>query len=237
MAGDAGIHQAERATRAEVLAFEIERRIGDGSLGADQRIGTKSELRTIYGVGIGTVNVAVRLLESRGLIEARPGPGGGIFVSEAAAPVRLSDAILGFRSIDVPLADWLTVYRALEPFVTAEAARFCTAGDVRDLREILTRIMRCPDRPGDLLELNCELHRRKARICRNTTLKGLYLTLLDHIQEGVGRLYRAPGFDAVGCIELHRRLVDAIASGDLSSLCGGLATMDARGVEGEATAA
>jgi DNA-binding FadR family transcriptional regulator len=237
VAGEAGIQQAERATRAEVLAFEIERRIADGSLVADQRIGTKSDLHVIYGVGIGTVNVAVRLLESRGLIEARPGPGGGIFVSDSAAPVRLSDAILGFRSIDVPLGDWLTVYCALEPLVTAEAVRFRSAGDVRDLREILTRILRCPERPGELLELNCELHRRKARICHNTTLKGLYLTLLDHVQEGVGRLYRAPGFDAVRCIELHRRLVEAIASGDLASLCGELATMDARVVESEATAA
>jgi DNA-binding FadR family transcriptional regulator len=230
--GHSTIQGDEQPTRAEVLAFEIERRIADGSLVADERIGTKSDLHRSFGVGVATVNVAVRLLESRGLIEARPGPGGGIFVSDLVAPVRLNEAILGFGSADVSLADWLAVYRALELLVIEEAVRLRTEADVRDLREILARIERSAERSMELLELNCRLHRRKAQICRNATLKGLYLTLLDHVRDGVGRVYRAPGFDADACIEKHARLVEAIAIGDLRSLSGEPGTLDVRDAAG-----
>jgi DNA-binding FadR family transcriptional regulator len=203
----------QRSTRAEALALEIERRIAEGALAADERIGTKGEIHCAFGVGVGTVNVAVRLLESRGLIAAKPGPGGGIFVAGTAAPVRLSRAIVGFRAADVPVGDWLAVQAALEPEVDREAASFRDAADVRDLRRIVLRMEDCVSRPERLFELGLELRRREARICRNATLRGLYLTLLDQAREGIGRGYRAPGFDPGKCVEGHRLLVEAIAAG------------------------
>ena len=71
---------AARVSRAELVARELEREIVDDRQ-AGERLGTKDDLRKRFGVAVATVNEAVRLLETRGLIEAQPGPGGGVFVS------------------------------------------------------------------------------------------------------------------------------------------------------------
>jgi DNA-binding FadR family transcriptional regulator len=66
-----------RVSRAELVARELEREIAAG-LEAGTRLGTKDDLRKRFRVAVATVNEAVRLLETRGLIEARPGPGGDV---------------------------------------------------------------------------------------------------------------------------------------------------------------
>lgn len=63
---------AARVSRAELVARELEREIVDDRQ-AGERLGTKDDLRKRFGVAVATVNEAVRLLETRGLIEARPG--------------------------------------------------------------------------------------------------------------------------------------------------------------------
>ena len=72
-----------RVSRAELVARELEREIGDG-LQAGERLGTKDDLRKRFRVAGATVNEALRLLEMRGLVEpalvcerARVGPTGG----------------------------------------------------------------------------------------------------------------------------------------------------------------
>ncbi len=63
---------AARVSRAELVARELEREIVDDRQ-AGERLGSKDDLRKRFGVAVATVNEAVRLLETRGLIEARPG--------------------------------------------------------------------------------------------------------------------------------------------------------------------
>src|ERR687885_440239 len=86
MAADPSSSLASRVPRAEAVARDLEAEILGGRLTPGDRLGTKDDLRQRFGVAVATVNEAVRLLETRGLIEARPGPGGGVFV--AASSVR-----------------------------------------------------------------------------------------------------------------------------------------------------
>ena len=65
-----------RVSRAELVARELEREIADG-LKAGERLGTKDDLRKRFRVAVATLNEALRLLEMRGLIEARPDPAVG----------------------------------------------------------------------------------------------------------------------------------------------------------------
>src|SRR2546428_13996659 len=69
--GDATVTRAERA------AQRIAERARGATPGA--RLGTKTELREWCGVSVGTVNEALRLLQSRGVVAVRPGPRGGVF--------------------------------------------------------------------------------------------------------------------------------------------------------------
>ena len=85
---DQPILRHSRLSRAEALAREIEEEISAGVVTTGDRLGTKDDLRRRFGVAAATVNEAVKLLETRGLAGARPGPGGGVFVASPAERMR-----------------------------------------------------------------------------------------------------------------------------------------------------
>ena len=208
-----------RVSRAEALARRLESEIVEGALPPGHRLGRKSDLKHRFGVAVATVNEAIRMLEVRGLIEARPGPGGGVFVAGPSARVRLSHLTLGFKWGSATFSDCVAVRNALEPLVCREAARYRTAGDMRALRELVAKMEEEIDDPRAYLEWNWALHRRIARICRNAPLHSLYLTLLDFLEAGLDGVQR-DGVDDRRNLELHRRLVDAIEDGEGAGLEG-----------------
>ena len=95
-----------RVSRAAASRRSSRRRIARDGRRPGDRIATKDELRERFGVAVATINEAVRLLETRGVIEARPGPGGGIFVARAVRRVRFAHdahrARLPVREHDLP---------------------------------------------------------------------------------------------------------------------------------------
>ncbi len=64
-----------------VVARQIEAEISARALKPGDRLGTKQELRQQYRVASATLNEAILVLCGKGTLEARPGPGGGIFVA------------------------------------------------------------------------------------------------------------------------------------------------------------
>jgi GntR family transcriptional regulator, transcriptional repressor for pyruvate dehydrogenase complex len=201
---------ASRVPRAEAVARDLEAEILGGRLTPGERIGTKDALRHRFGVAVATVNEAVRLLETRGLIEARPGPGGGVFVAASSVRAALRRGNLASSWGSARMDDCLAVRNGLEPLVCCEAARNRTAEDVRELRALVAEMER---RAGDApayFEVNWALHRRIARLGRNAPLHSIYLTLLDFIEDGMRDLQR---FDATVDVDAHRELVEGIAEG------------------------
>lgn len=203
---------APRISRAEMLARKLEQDILDASLPPGHRLGTKEDLRTRFRVAVGTVNEAVRSLEMRGLVEARPGPGGGVFVATPSPQVRLSHFTLGFRDGGANLADCLAVRNALEALVVDETAKYATASDIDDLREILDAMSERRDDPRAFLQRNWQLHRRMAETSPNGLLTGLYSALLDVVESELEDVEPDDTFDVAATIEIHRELVDAIES-------------------------
>src|SRR3989454_8731886 len=120
-----------RVSRAEEIAHELEVEITGGGLRPGDWLGTKDGLRQRFGVAVATINEAIRLLEMRRYVEARPGPGGGIFVAAASTRVRLGNLILGFKWGSTSFADCIDVRNALEFPVCLEAARHRRPSDIR----------------------------------------------------------------------------------------------------------
>src|SRR5690242_16911820 len=162
-AADPSSALAARVPRAEAVARDLEAEILGGRLSPGDRIGTKDDLRHRFGVAVATVNEAVRLLETRGLIEARPGPGGGVFVAASSVRAALRrgslEAAWGAARID----DCIAVRNGLEPLVCLEAARSRTAEDVRDLRALVAEMERHTDDAAAYFKCNWALHRCIAR--------------------------------------------------------------------------
>lgn len=203
-----------RISRAEELSRRLEQEIVDGGMQAGERLGTKEDIRGRFGYAVATVNEALRLLETRGLIEARPGPGGGVFVAAPSSRVRLNHLVLGFKVNDAPFSDCLAVRNALEPLVCREAAAHCRARDARVLRQVVARMEKHTDEPAEFLRLNWDLHRRMAKMGSNAPLKTLYLTLMDFVEDGLADVRGDEFFDAEQNLAVHQELVEAVIDGD-----------------------
>jgi GntR family transcriptional regulator, transcriptional repressor for pyruvate dehydrogenase complex len=203
---------AARVPRAEAVARDLEAQILGGGLNPGDRLGTKDDLRQRFGVAVATVNEAVRLLEMRGLIEARPGPGGGVFVANSSVRVALKRSGVQATWGAARFADCLAVRNGLEPLVCRDAAANRTPEDVAALRELVAAMERHSGDPDAYFGLNWALHRRIARGCRNAPLHSIYLTLLDFLEDGL-RAGDLREFDPDLDVAVHRELVDAISEG------------------------
>jgi DNA-binding FadR family transcriptional regulator len=209
---------ASRVPRAEAVARDLEAQILGGGLAPGERLGTKDDLRQRFGVAVATVNEAVRLLEMRGLIEARPGPGGGVFVANSSVRVALKRSGLQATWGAARFADCLAVRNGLEPMLCHDAATHRTAEDIAALREILASMEACAETDAHAyFALNWALHRRIAKGCRNAPLHSIYLTLLDFLEDGL-RPDDLREFHPATDVAIHRELIDAIEEGAGSRL-------------------
>jgi DNA-binding FadR family transcriptional regulator len=201
-----------RLSRAARVARELEESIVAQERRPGDRIATKDALRERFGVAVATINEAVRLLETRGVIEARPGPGGGIFVARAAVRVAMMHTVLGFPSESTSYREYLVVRDALEPLICRDAADRLTDGDVAALEAIVARMAGNVLDPPAYFACNWELHRRLARITPNVPLRGIYLTLLDYLESMLAEAV-IDEFDGPANVAIHRELVAAVAEG------------------------
>lgn len=201
-----------RVARSEALARTLESEIVSSALSPGVRLGTKDDLRQRFGVAVATINEAVRLMEMRGLVVARPGPGGGVFVTSPSARASVSQLILGFSWGKATLADCLEVRNALEPLICHHAARDHRDTDIRALTKILDRMEASLDNPHAYFEVNWEFHRRLAKICTNAPLQSIYVLVCDFLESGLGDLES----DVIepDRVAVHRHLLAAIDAGD-----------------------
>src|SRR5262245_58603347 len=208
-------------TRSEMAAQEIAAIVKE--VGAGGRLGTKEQLRVRCGVSVGTLNEALRLLQARGLVTVRPGPGGGLFASEPAPMVRLGNLMLALDSDQASVSDAVRIRNALDALLIDDAMWQATAADTAALRGGLADMARAAKR-GDgiaFLHANCSLHARIATISPNTMLSSIYVGLLDVIEAHTLAVLPAaeqsvPEF-LLERYRLHARLVDAIAIQDTAA--------------------
>ena len=201
-------------SRAATLADELEAAIVAGDISSGDRLGTKDDLRRRYDVAYGTLNETLRILQQRGYVTSRTGPGGGLFATAPTSSDRLRHLLSAFPESGT-LKDCAEVRHALEEAVTVDATRSRTRADVAELRRILKSMAARTEDPNGYLHENWRLHRRIADCCTNRVLANLYVTLLDANEPQPGVLlpdrYRAA--NARENLIAHTELVDAIASG------------------------
>ena len=103
-----------RASRAEMVAQAVEDRIVEGKLDIGTRLGSRADLGERLGVAPSTVSEAIKLLESRGRVVTRTGPGGGVFVAEPGVRLRLARTMMSVTGSEDEVAEALAVRDLLE---------------------------------------------------------------------------------------------------------------------------
>lgn len=201
----------ELVRRIEVMVLSLGSQTG-------VRLGSKEELRRSFQVAHGTINEAIRVLESRGTVELRRGAHGGVFAVAPSVYVRLGNALLGFLGDAASIENCLAVRAQIEPMALIEATK-AAAAKPEALAELYTII---DDMTGALgnatesLRLNWQLHRKIAQMGNNGVLTGIYLALLDFIEQEVTEVASSRSVSlAQRILKVHREMVDAIASGDV----------------------
>ena len=154
-----------RISRAEELSRRLEQEIVDNGLPAGERLGTKEDIRNRFGYAVATVNEALRLLETRGLIEARPGPRRRhvrrlALLAGAAQP---PGARLQGRRRPVHRLP-RGPQRAGAAGLPRSGASTARPADAKALRRSSRGCSKQTDNPKAFLHLNWDLHRRMAKM-------------------------------------------------------------------------
>lgn len=213
-AGNRGPARSTASGRAEGAAAHVAALVE--SLPPGSRLGTKEELRTRCGVSVGTFNEALRLLQSRGLVTVKPGPGGGLFSAEQPPMVRLGNSFLMLDAQEADVANAVRIRDALDPLLIEDALWHASPADLAGLRAHLAAMEKAVGDadPVAFVHANWRLHAAIAAISPDALLGSLYTSLLDLI-EGHTLSVLPAGEQPLGDyiaqrLELHRDLVDAL---------------------------
>jgi len=184
------------------------------------RLGTKEEVRARCGVSVGTFNEALRLLQTRQVITVRPGPGGGLFVTDRLATVRLGNSLLELDAGEAAVADAIRIRNALDPVVIEDALWHASPADLAVLRACLEPMAAAiaSGDPAAFVRANWKLHAQIAAISPSPLLRSLYSGLLEIIEGHTLAVLPADGTPLRGYIEeryqLHADLVSALERRD-----------------------
>lgn len=199
----------------------LEDEINRQRLPVGHRLGTKEELRKRFGVAVATANEALRILDIRGVVAARPGPGGGVFVAMPSTEQHFASLVsLGLEAdAHATMAEWWEIRDALEPVICRKAARQAGSRDAKALHQILGRMRDASGDPNAFMSVHWTLHRRIAEIGDNPSLTRLYLKLIDILEPmSLDAIESDPLYDVPLNLEIHEQLVGAILDGSSRQL-------------------
>jgi DNA-binding FadR family transcriptional regulator len=198
---------------SERIAHDLAGHIVDAGLEEGAVLPTEKEMIEAFGAGRTTVREALRLLETRGVLTIRPGPGGGPAVRRPR-PADLGGALtLILQFEQASLADVMEAREALRPMVARLAATRVTDETVAELRASVARMLEHVDDQQFFFEENARFHSLVAEASGSVVLR-VFTESLKSIADGafVGIRYNEKRRRAVALA--HGRIVDALEARD-----------------------
>ena len=185
---------------------QVQEAIIDGRLKAGDRLPAERELKDMLQTSRSTLREALRVLEQKGLIEIKLGPGGGAIVRAVSADQVTESLDLLIRFNKVSLAHLAQFREGLEGDVVAVAAAMIAEKDVAHLDQLLDRAAACASRGRsafeDFLQVDKDIHLAFAQITANP----LYISVLTTLHENINRYYER--FLDMGKREMKENLQD-----------------------------
>lgn len=172
--------QVTNAAVAVQVARALEQEITSNGWKPGHFVGRRQELASRFGVAPATLGEAIQLLRSRGIVDAKPGPGGGIFVSARSPFTQLSDQLLSLREETSTAANCLRILDALDAAVLRDAVEFATDADIAEIADLAETLKEAwGNRDG--ATAMWALHSRIALVSPNELLRSLYTNLVNYI--------------------------------------------------------
>lgn len=194
---------------AEQAADRLEQTIMAHKLAPGDKLPNEQDLVAQLEVGRGTVREAVKILESRGVVEIRRGR--GTFVCKHVG--RTGDP-LGFRFAQDKhklARDLCELRLMLEPQIAALCARKATEADIDELTQLCERVRARIDAGEDYGKEDIEFHERIARSTGNSVI----LQIIPLIAQGVSLYVDLTHHTLAGsAARTHQEVLDAIRAHD-----------------------
>jgi len=196
-------------SKAQQVAQELLDRIADSKVEPGQSFGTEAELLKQFDVSRPTLREGIRILEAQGVLEQRPGPGGGLMIRRPSLDMLAHSLSVYLRFNDVPFVAVLQAREVIEPALAAEAAERGTDEDFREMAESIERMKKQGDvDQAEFIAENRVFHGIVARASDNKVLETFWgaISLLAH-GEHHGMRYTFGNRQHV--VAAHQKILDA----------------------------
>jgi DNA-binding FadR family transcriptional regulator len=169
-------------SKAQQVAQELLARIAESNVEPGQTFATEAELLQQFDVSRPTLREGVRILEAQGLLEQRPGPGGGLVIRRPSLDMLAHSLSIYLRFNDVPFVTVLKAREVVEPALAAEAALQGTDEDFRKMAESIERMKALGEDQAAFVAENRVFHGIVARASGNKVLETFWgaISLLAH---------------------------------------------------------
>lgn len=202
-------------SKAEHVAQQLLERIIAAKLKPGTSFATEAELLSQFNVSRPTLRESLKFLESQGVLERRPGPGGGIIVTQPSIDLLAHGLSVFLRLREVPFVTVIKAREVIEPALAYEAAVNGTDDDFAELEASIVR-MKTLNAQSDqeaFLEENRVFHGVIARASGNKVLEVFWRTISILATGEHHGIHYSVGNQA-HVIKAHQRILDACRKRD-----------------------
>lgn len=202
-----------RETLAEQLAVQLARSISEQKLVPGDALPPEGKLATEFGVSRPIMREALRILETRGIIQVTGGKG-------AIIRPLTSEPLQGFFTWALQFhggtsLELMEIRRGIEVYAAALAADRATDAERAEMRRIVASMREHLHHPDRYTELNYRLHFLIATATRNAMMCHLWESLREPLREMNERKPRLPrARDTDDIQRAHEEIVAAIERRD-----------------------
>lgn len=198
----------ERRKTYELVADSLIEQIRARTLRPGDVLPPERELVEAYRVGRSSVREALRMLESKGLIESR---GNGAFsVANFRNPLNESlDLLLSVE--EATYAELFEVRRILEGETVALAAARRTKAELEAMAAIVEEMAGGLSSEQRFITADLRFHLAIAEASRNRVLVHLMHAIRELLQRSLSSAYHVPG-SPERAVEMHRLILEAVAA-------------------------
>ena len=184
------LEKASHSSLVEGVIEQIEKAIVDRTFEPGERLPSPQDLQESLGISRGTLREALRVLEQKGLIEIKPGVGGGAVVKAVTTEQMSQGLALLIRYQRVSLNHIAEFRDSVEGSVAALAADRSTKKDIERLKGLLKEahkhLKEGPSHWDAFIRVDEQLHLELARITGNP----LYIFIERTVHENIHRYYK-----------------------------------------------
>lgn len=203
-----GYEPIARQKTYELVAERLLALISEGDLRPGDAVPAERELAQAYGVGRSSIREALRMLESKGVIQSA---GNGSFIVAAFGDTlnRSLDFLISVDQAD--FRELFEVRHMLEAEAAALAAERHVEPDIAEMARQIAAMQAGLQSEADFIAADLRFHMAIAQATRNRLIVHLMHAIRSQLQRSLASSFHVPG-SPEHAIEMHRLILDAVAA-------------------------